>query len=97
MLEDWARANRVAFASREELVGQPRVKALYDGIVADLNRKLARFEQLKRVIVIADEFSAANGALTASMKLRRRAVEERYQSLIQDMYAEAEAANTHAG
>jgi long-chain acyl-CoA synthetase len=65
---------------------------LYEGIVGELNRDLARFEQLKRVVVIAEEFSAENGTLTASMKLRRRVVEERYRVQIDEMYAQAEAA-----
>ena len=90
VLEDWARANQVGFASREELVTHAKVVALYEGIVAGLNRNLARYEQLKKVIVIAEEFSPENGALTASMKLRRRVVEERYRSRIDVMYAEAE-------
>jgi long-chain acyl-CoA synthetase len=91
VLEDWAHANHIAFSSRKYLVAHPKVKALYEGIVADLNRNLARFEQLKKVILIAEEFSPENGALTASMKLRRRVVEERYRSQIEAMYAEAEA------
>ena len=89
-LEDWARANQIGFASREQLVAHVKVRALYEGIVADLNRNLARFEQLKKVIVIGEEFSAENGTLTASMKLRRRVVEERYRDEIEKMYAEAE-------
>jgi long-chain acyl-CoA synthetase len=91
VLEDWARANQVAFSSREQLVAHANVRALYEGIVADLNRNLARYEQLKKVIVVAEEFSAENGVLTASMKLRRRVVEERYRTRIEAMYAEAEA------
>jgi long-chain acyl-CoA synthetase len=91
VLEDWARANQVALSSREELVAHAKVRALYEGIVADLNRNLARYEQLKKVIVIAEEFSPENGALTASMKLRRRVVEERYRARIEEMYVEAEA------
>ena len=90
LLEDWARANQVTFSSREELVGHAKVNALYEGIVADVNRNLARFEQLKKVILVAEEFSTENGALTASMKLRRRVVEERYRARIDEMYAEAE-------
>ena len=58
----------------------------------DLNGNLARFEKLKRVLLVADEFSAENGTLTASMKLRRRVVEERYRQQIEEMYAQAEAA-----
>jgi long-chain acyl-CoA synthetase len=91
VLEDWARANQIPFASREELVAHPKVQALYEGIVVDLNRNLARYEQLKKVILIAEEFSSENGALTASMKLRRRVVEERYRARIEAMYAEAES------
>jgi long-chain acyl-CoA synthetase len=88
LLEDWARANQVRFASRKELICQAKVQELYEGIVADLNGGLARFEQLKKVLVIAEEFSVENGALTATMKLRRRVVEERYKEEIEGMYRE---------
>ena len=58
----------------------------------DLNGNLARFEKLKRVLLVADEFSAEDGTLTASMKLRRRVVTERYRQQIEEMYEQAEAA-----
>ncbi len=92
LLEDWARANRVAFSSREELVANPRVRELYEGIVGEINRDLARFEQLKKIIVVPHEFSAEDGTLTASMKLRRKVVEERYRQQIETMYEQAEMA-----
>jgi long-chain acyl-CoA synthetase len=94
VLEEWARANGVAFSSRAELVSETKVRALFEGIVEDVNQNLARFEKLKRVIVVADEFTQENGALTPSMKLRRRVVEERYRSQIDQLYAEAEQAVT---
>jgi len=90
LLEDWARSNQVTFYSHDELCANPKVCALYEGMVADLNKTLARFEQMKRVIVIAEEFTAENGTLTTSMKLRRHAVEERYRKQIEEMYAKAE-------
>jgi len=46
LLEEWAQANDVAFSSREALVSHPKVKALYEEIVADVNRGLARYETL---------------------------------------------------
>jgi len=96
LLEDWARANQIAFASRQELITNLKVRELYDSIVTDLNRGLARFEQLKRTVLIAEEFSPENGTLTASYKLRRRAVEQLYCRQIDEMYAEAEAAGRMA-
>jgi long-chain acyl-CoA synthetase len=91
VLEDWARANQVAFASRDELVASPRVRALYEGIVEESNKNLARFEKLKRVLLVPEEFSASAGTLTHTMKVRRRGIEDRYRALIDEMYDKAEA------
>jgi long-chain acyl-CoA synthetase len=89
MLEDWARAHEVAFSSRAELVSNPNVQALYEGIVEEVNQNLARFEKLKRVLLVPDEFTADNGALTPTLKLRRRVIEDRYRHQIEEVYAQA--------
>lgn len=89
-LEDWARANQVEFASRQALVADAKVQALYEGIIEDLNQNLARFERLKRVLLVPEELSATDGTLTHTFKVRRRGIEERYRTLIEDMYAKAE-------
>jgi long-chain acyl-CoA synthetase len=43
LLEDWARNNGVTFSSRADLISNPKVQALYDGIVEEINQNLARF------------------------------------------------------
>jgi long-chain acyl-CoA synthetase len=90
LLEDWARTHNIAFSSRAELVANAKVQALYEAIVEEVNQNLARFEKLKRVLLVPDEFTADNGALTPTLKLRRRVVEERYRKQIDDLYAQAE-------
>jgi long-chain acyl-CoA synthetase len=92
LLEKWARENEIAFSSRVELVANPKVQALYESIVNGANQNLARFEKLKRVLLVAEEFSTENGVLTPTLKLRRRVVEDRYRKQIEDLYAQAEAA-----
>ena len=89
-LEQWARAHGIAFSSSQDLIRNKKVQELYDGIVAEVNQNLARFEKLKKVLLVPDEFSAESGDLTPTMKLRRRMVEERYHDLIEEMYKEAE-------
>jgi long-chain acyl-CoA synthetase len=91
-LEEWARANQVDFTSREALVANAKIQALYEGVVEQLNQNLARFERLKRVLVVPEELSAADGTLTHTFKVRRRGIEERYKTLIDEMYAKAETA-----
>jgi len=90
VLEDWARANQIVFASRKQLVANPRVQELYQRLVEESNKSLARFEKLKRVLLVPEEFSASAGTLTHSMKVRRRGIEDRYRALIDEMYDEAE-------
>ena len=90
LLEEWARANHISFSSREELVANPKVKALYEGIVAGINQGLARYETLKKVLLVPDEFNANDGTLTPTLKLRRKTIEERYRKQIDDLYKEAE-------
>ncbi len=95
MLEDWARANGVAFTSHQELVNHQRVREMYRGIVEDLNKKLAHFETIKKILVVPDEFTIATGEITPTMKLKRRNVEARYKQQIDELYHEphpAEAA-----
>lgn len=93
-LEGWARENEIAFSSRAELVANPRVQTHYEDAVEEVNQNLARFEKLKRVIVVSDEFTIENGILTPSLKLKRRVVEERYRREIDELYAQAEAVGT---
>ena len=90
LLEAWAHTHHISFASREELVAHPKVKALYEGIVEEVNRSLARYETLKKVLLVPDEFTADDGALTPTLKLRRKTIEARYRKQIDDLYEEAE-------
>jgi len=94
VLENWAKENNVSFSSHAQLITNPRVQELYEGIIEALNQKLAQFEKLKKVLLVPDEFSIATGELTPSMKLKRRFVEEKYQSQIDSLYSNAEAGVT---
>ena len=93
-LEEWAAQNEISFQSRHELVGHPSVSALYEGIVAQVNHNLARFERLKKILLIPEELSIEDGALTPTLKLRRRNVEARYKEQIEKLYADATPADS---
>ncbi len=90
-LEQWAQHHGVKFSSRRELVRSHQVQSLYQGIVEELNNNLAQFEKLKKVFVVPEEPSIADGTLTPSMKLRRRHLTDRYKKEIDALYAETES------
>ena len=94
LLEDWARANNVAFTSHQELVTSGKVRELYRGIVEDLNKKLAHFETIKKIVVVPDEFTVATGEITPTLKLKRRIIEAKYQNQIEEIYKEPHPVET---
>jgi long-chain acyl-CoA synthetase len=88
LLEDWARANAVKFNSHPELVNAPKVRELYRGIVEDLNKRLAQFETIKKILIVPEEFTVATGEITPTLKLKRRVIESRYKEQIEELYQE---------
>jgi long-chain acyl-CoA synthetase len=89
LLEEWARDHNIPFSTREALVAHPKVRTLYEEIVGEVNRGLARFETLKKVLLVPDEFTADDGMLTPTLKLRRKTIEERYRRQIDALYEDS--------
>ncbi|HEY0137568.1 MAG TPA: long-chain fatty acid--CoA ligase, partial [Nannocystis sp.] len=52
----------------------------------EANKGLASFETVKYFKVVDEEFSVDNGLLTASFKVKRKAVSAKYKDLIDSMY-----------
>ena len=89
-LEAKAAEKGMTFSSRGELVELAPVRARYAEIVDEINHPLAQFEKLKAFRLVAEELSAASGTLTASLKLRRRAIEEQFKGKIEEIYGAEE-------
>lgn len=88
LLEDWAHANGVMFHEHGDLVADPKVRDLYRGIVEDLNKRLAHFETIKKILIVPDEFTVAGGEITPTLKLKRRVIESKYRQQIDQLYQE---------
>ncbi len=73
--------------SPDELVQREDVKEFITAEVRRRTADLASFEQIRRVIVIAREFSVENGELSPAMKIKRRIVEDRYRDVIERAYS----------
>jgi long-chain acyl-CoA synthetase len=66
----------------------PGVLAAVEAHLTEVNAGLASFETVKRVRVTPEAWTVDNGALTASLKVKRGVVEARYADLIEAMYAQ---------
>ncbi len=86
-LEEYARGKGIEFSTREELVNHPDIQAFYRSRIDKSKDKLARFEQIKRFTLIPNEFTQEGGELTPTLKIKRKLVQEKYEDLIEKMYA----------
>jgi len=55
-------------------------------IVEGVNRNRSRFEQIKRFAIVPRDFSADEGEVTPTMKLKRRIVEQNFAREIEQLY-----------
>jgi long-chain acyl-CoA synthetase len=87
----WADSNGMGKASYDELVRSPQVFAAVQQCVTILNSQLASFESIKRFVILPRDLTVESGDLTASLKLKRQVVEQKYRALLDDIYKDAVA------
>ncbi len=96
-LTAWAKAQGVNTGDRAMMMKDAKVIAVYKSIVDKVNQELAHFEAIKKIAVVADEWSVEDGMLTPSMKLKRRMVMQRYKKEIDGFYGGNSGEDTSAG
>jgi long-chain acyl-CoA synthetase len=85
-IEGWAKEQGLSYSSGEELARSQEVHDLMDGFVAQSNQSLERWETIKKFEVLPSELSVDQGEVTPSLKIRRKAVEEKYAEVLNSMY-----------
>jgi len=70
----------------EDWAGRDDVRAFITAQVVHETADLGSYEQIRRVLVIPNEFSVESGELSPSFKIKRRVVEERYRDRIAAAY-----------
>jgi long-chain acyl-CoA synthetase len=84
---NWATQQRIAFTTYADLSARPEVVALIDRWVQEVNAQLAQVEQVKRFALLPKELDHEEGELTATQKVKRRAIAAQFQGVIEAMYA----------
>ena len=85
-LEDYARKNRIPFHNRRELVEK---RAISDFIMTEIERVtpgLARYETIKKVILLHRDFDIESGEMTPTLKVKRNIVEKEFKKQIDALY-----------
>ena len=82
----WAQENGQPSTDPTALAGSAAVKELINSHVAQANRKLERWETIKKFEILPHEFTVDDGEVTPSLKIRRKAVEKKYRGTLNTLY-----------
>ncbi len=72
---------------KERQVKEPAVIDFYQQRINELQKDLSPFEQVKKIVLLPDEFSIQKGELTSSLKIKRSVVADIYKDEIESMYS----------
>ena len=85
-VSDWAVRKEIAHTSLSDLVTHTEVQELVQDEINKGNEHLARVEQVRAFRLFDKELHQDDGELTATQKVRRSAITEKYDALINSMY-----------
>ncbi|HEY2295480.1 MAG TPA: long-chain fatty acid--CoA ligase [Thermoanaerobaculia bacterium] len=89
-LKPWAEKQGVHAADNEQLVADRQVRELIAHEVAAVNTHLAGFEKIVAWELLPNEFTLETGEITPTLKVKRRVINQKYGSIIDRLYAEAD-------
>ena len=87
-LERWAGYRKLAWKTHGDLVQLPIVHDKLMSRVEKVNETLSNYERIKKIALLDHELTMEGGALTPSLKIKRRVVNEQYKDLIESLYAD---------
>ncbi len=85
-LKKWASNNGISYENVEELYSNQVFKARIQKHIQSVNSHLASFESIKKYEILRDQWTVENGALTQSLKVKRKQLEKQYLGLIETIY-----------
>ncbi|MDR3627186.1 MAG: AMP-binding protein, partial [Ignavibacteriaceae bacterium] len=87
-IRDYADENNIPYSKPEELTRTREIYNLIEQDMSQVQKKLANYEKVRKFTLLDKPFSMETGEMSPSLKIRRKAVEERYDNLIEEMYIE---------
>lgn len=87
-LRSWCNIKNIAYTTNEQMVKLPEVIARYRKEIDKFNKFFGDYEQIKKIELLGREWTIEAGEMTASLKLRRMVIQERFKNLIDQIYSE---------
>ncbi len=86
-LKEWCTKKGVAANSNSEMANSEAVKKMMQAEIDTKNKNFGQWETIKRFELLPGEWTIDGGEMTPTMKVKRKAVMEKYASQIEKLYS----------
>jgi len=88
----WAEERGLGYTTFRSLAEHPQVRELVQAEVDRINARMPQVQQVRRFHLLAKELDHDDGEVTATMKIKRSSIAQRYAAEIEAMYSSKAAA-----
>ncbi|NLB53368.1 MAG: long-chain fatty acid--CoA ligase, partial [Syntrophomonadaceae bacterium] len=88
ILEDYCKKNNIEYTSPEQIIQNPDIYKLYEGLIDAKTKSLGQVEKIKKFVLLPEELTQEAGEMTPTLKLKRKFIDQKYKALIDKLYAE---------
>jgi long-chain acyl-CoA synthetase len=89
-LRTWCEIKDIPYTSNTEMVAMERIQKRFHKEIHKYNKHLGAAEQIKAFELLSSEWTVDSGEITATLKLRRSLINERYKSAIDKLFNKQE-------
>ncbi|WP_301099181.1 long-chain fatty acid--CoA ligase [Otariodibacter sp.] len=93
-LEEHAKQLNIKYHDRLDLIKHSEIVQMFEKRLAELQKELAGFEQVKKFTLLSEAFSTKMEEITPTLKLRRKVIMKRYKDQIEAMYRKTDKGNS---
>jgi len=87
IVSEWAQRRRLTHTTYRDLSEKTEVISRIQKVVDETNEKFSRVEQIKKFRLLTKELDHEDGELTATQKVKRSIIDDRFGDLIESMYS----------
>jgi long-chain acyl-CoA synthetase len=85
-LKNWCQVKEIPYTTNKEMVQNPVIKKRFQREIDHHNTFFGDYEKIKKFHLIEHEWSVESGELTASLKLKRNLIKEKYAAIIEALF-----------
>ncbi len=85
-INKWCKKKCVALNSKDEMIKSQILNERIWQDVEKYNKRFGKVQQVKKIVLVADNWSPDTGEITPTLKLKRRVILKKYEDLIDKLY-----------